>query len=59
VAAELKQVSGAEITIEGYTDSSGSTELNQKLSEARAKAAKDFLVGKGIAGSSITAVGKG
>jgi len=43
----------------GHTDSVGSDAYNQKLSERRAAAVKDYLVSKGIAASKITTIGKG
>jgi outer membrane protein OmpA-like peptidoglycan-associated protein len=50
----------AKIHVVGYTDSSGSAKLNQKLSENRAEAVKKYLVGEGpIAGEKITSEGKG
>ena len=36
------------IEIDGYTDNTGGDDYNLKLSEQRAKAVFDFLVGKGI-----------
>jgi OmpA-OmpF porin, OOP family len=47
------------VTIVGYTDRLGSKQYNQKLSEQRANSVKAYLVGKGVAGSRLTAVGKG
>jgi OOP family OmpA-OmpF porin len=47
------------VVITGYTDRLGSSKYNQKLSERRANAVKDYLVGKGVAGERLTAVGKG
>jgi outer membrane protein OmpA-like peptidoglycan-associated protein len=47
------------MTVEGYTDSIGSAESNQRLSEARAQAAKDWLVGAGIDPARVFAVGYG
>lgn len=47
------------VTIEGHTDSVGSEELNSELSRRRANAVKDYLVGRGIAGSRLDASGKG
>ena len=45
--------------VQGHTDSTGTPEANQKLSERRAKAIVDKLVELGISRSRLTAVGKG
>ena len=37
-----------DITIFGYTDSTGSVDFNQKLSEQRAASVKNYLAGKGL-----------
>jgi outer membrane protein OmpA-like peptidoglycan-associated protein len=50
---------GLTIQIEGHTDSVGSDEFNQKLSEQRADAVRDFLASQGVAASSMTAKGFG
>jgi OOP family OmpA-OmpF porin len=47
------------VTIVGYTDRLGSTQYNQKLSERRANAVKDYLVSHGVAANRLVAVGKG
>ena len=47
------------IVITGHADRIGSANYNQKLSEQRANAVKTYLVGKGVAASRLTAVGKG
>ena len=47
------------ITITGYTDRIGSATYNQKLSQRRANAVKDYLVGKGVVARRLEAVGKG
>lgn len=43
----------------GHTDSVGTPQYNQRLSERRAAAVKDYLVSKGVAASKITTIGKG
>lgn len=48
------------IVIEGHTDASGSSQYNQKLSERRAKAVKDYLFYKyGIESERLVIIGKG
>lgn len=48
-----------DITITGYTDRIGSKKYNQKLSERRANAVREYLVSKGVDGSRLKAVGRG
>lgn len=50
---------GLHLDVEGHTDSTGSDELNQRLSEQRASAVREYLVGQGLAGDAITAKGLG
>ncbi len=50
---------GLTVQIEGHTDSVGSDEFNQKLSEQRADAVRDFLASQGVPASSMTAKGFG
>jgi outer membrane protein OmpA-like peptidoglycan-associated protein len=47
------------IIAQGHTDSSGSEEYNQKLSERRAQAVTNYLIGKGVDASRLIAVGYG
>ena len=47
------------LQLEGHTDSIGSDEFNQTLSEKRAYAVRDYLVQASINGNSLTAVGFG
>jgi outer membrane protein OmpA-like peptidoglycan-associated protein len=47
------------INVYGHTDSKGSDEYNQTLSEKRANAVKTYLVSKGIASSRLFAMGVG
>lgn len=50
---------GATVLIEGHTDSQGSANLNQVLSQRRAEAVRDALIQKGVDGSRLRAVGLG
>jgi len=50
---------GLNLEVEGHTDSTGSDELNQKLSEQRAGTTREYLVQQGLANGSITAKGYG
>jgi len=45
--------------IEGYTDSMGSDEMNQSLSQRRADAVKGYLVGQGVSSERLSASGRG
>jgi outer membrane protein OmpA-like peptidoglycan-associated protein len=47
------------VQIEGYTDNVGSQQYNQKLSQERADAVRDFLVQQGVPGGNVTATGYG
>ncbi len=47
------------LAVEGYTDSIGSDEYNQLLSERRAQAVRDYMVQQGIGSGSIIARGLG
>lgn len=47
------------IVITGYTDRLGSDAYNQKLSERRAQAVKDYIVSQGVAADRLVAEGKG
>lgn len=50
---------GLSLTAEGYTDSTGSDEINQRLSEKRAQAVVDFLREQDISSQNLNAVGYG
>ncbi len=47
------------VQVEGYTDSVGGDDYNQKLSENRANAVHDFLIKNGVPAANVTAVGYG
>jgi len=55
----LKGNAKQDIIIEGYTDSSGSWDYNQELSEQRAMAVRDFFVSTGVDPQRIVARGYG
>ena len=55
----LKKYPKNRIVVQGYTDSTGSDAINNKLSTQRAKAVYDFLLGSGLKTQSITYVGYG
>ncbi|HIF9535339.1 TPA: OmpA family protein [Photobacterium damselae] len=59
LVSQLPVNNQALIYITGYTDSSGSAHYNQKLSQKRAQAVKDYLVEQGVASARIIATGKG
>jgi len=59
VAGILLAYPGLKVQVEGYTDSVGGDEYNQKLSENRASTVKDFLVSQGVSASNITSQGFG
>jgi outer membrane protein OmpA-like peptidoglycan-associated protein len=45
--------------IEGYTDSVGSEEYNQRLSERRADSVRSYLIGQGVDSARLSTSGKG
>lgn len=55
----LKKYPKNRIVVQGYTDSTGSDAINNKLSTQRAKAVYDFLLGSGLKTLSISYVGYG
>ncbi len=59
IAAQLKSEDTIRIAVEGHTDSVGSEQSNQTLSEKRAQAVHDFLVNAGVPEDRISAAGKG
>jgi outer membrane protein OmpA-like peptidoglycan-associated protein len=50
---------GLKLEIEGHTDSVGTDDLNQRLSEQRADAVRNYLVAQGVSLDSITGRGYG
>jgi len=59
VAGVLTRYEETKIIVKGYTDTIGQEAYNQDLSERRANAVRNFLVGEGVDASKITAIGFG
>ena len=59
IAGIIQSYPGLMIQVEGYTDSVGSDQLNQTLSDNRAATTRDFLVKNGVSLNNITAAGYG
>ena len=59
VAGILLAYPGLKVQVEGYTDSVGGDDYNQKLSDNRASSVKDFLVAQGVPATNITSQGFG
>lgn len=59
ITAILKEYPTARFSLEGHTDSDGKDDMNQKLSEERAAAVKNFLVENGIDASRLSSKGFG
>jgi outer membrane protein OmpA-like peptidoglycan-associated protein len=59
VAGILIAYPSLNIAVGGYTDNVGGDDMNQKLSENRAGAVRDYLVQQGVVASSVSATGFG
>jgi outer membrane protein OmpA-like peptidoglycan-associated protein len=59
VANVLRQYPETNIQIAGHTDSTGSVDTNQRLSERRAEAVKNALAGMGVNPSRLAMIGYG
>jgi outer membrane protein OmpA-like peptidoglycan-associated protein len=59
LVAVFNEYPDTDITIFGYTDSTGSADYNLKLSGERATSVKNYLVSKGISSSRFTIKGMG
>jgi len=55
----MKDKPDLKVSVDGHTDSIGSEAYNQKLSERRAKAVRDYMVAQGVDASRITTRGFG
>jgi outer membrane protein OmpA-like peptidoglycan-associated protein len=59
VAGILLSHPGLKLQVEGHTDSVGSAEYNQRLSDNRANSVRMYLVEQGIASNNVTTAGFG
>jgi outer membrane protein OmpA-like peptidoglycan-associated protein len=59
LATFLQKNPNERLIIEGYTDSTGSEDYNQELSQRRAQSVADVLAGQGVPASRYQVVGKG
>ena len=59
ITAILKEYPYSRFLVEGHTDSDGSNEMNQTLSENRAAAVKNYLIENGIAADRLKSTGFG
>jgi len=55
----LKRKAGLKVVIAGHTDSRGNDDYNMGLSQRRAQAVADYLVGHGVNGANLTVIGYG
>lgn len=55
----LKENPKTNVRVAGYTSATGTEEINQKLSEARANEVRNYLIEKGIEAERITVIGYG
>jgi len=59
VAGIISGHPGLRLDVEGFTDSVGGDDYNQKLSEQRGESVRDYLTGQGVLSTSITSQGFG
>lgn len=59
VAYNLKQFPDTDVTVVGFTDNTGSVQLNKNLSEQRAESVVNYLESQGVPASRLKAVGMG
>ncbi len=58
-ALQSVELQNSNFAVEGHTDAKGKADYNQKLSQQRAQAVRDFLKNQGVAEGRLMAAGKG
>ncbi|WP_342618350.1 OmpA family protein [Rhodoferax sp. GW822-FHT02A01] len=58
-SAKILSINGEKVRVVGHADRIGTTAYNQKLSESRAYAVRDYLVFKGVPATGMEAIGVG
>lgn len=58
-ALQSQDLLASKFAVEGHTDAKGNASYNQKLSEARAQAVRDYLKTQGIEADRLVVAGKG
>ena len=59
MAAIMKKYPENVLTVKGYTDNTGSSKVNEELSQKRAEAVKSTLVSNGIPSDTVSTIGMG
>jgi len=59
LAGNLSRYNDNVVDVEGHTDSTGTAEYNQRLSERRAASVADYLIDQGVQSGNITVYGYG
>jgi OOP family OmpA-OmpF porin len=59
IAETLIRQPDLKVSLNGYSDASGSTDYNRMISESRASSVKMYLVGKGVDPLRVSVVGYG
>ncbi len=59
LASSLRNYPDHDALIVGHASTDGSTATNQSLSERRARAVEDFLIGQGVSAASLRSEGRG
>ena len=59
VAQVMSDYPDIDVQVEGHTDSDGSESFNQRLSQSRADAVREYLTDKGIAADRLQSIGYG